>query len=66
MVGSSQAQYGDDVARTQGLGHELLEHPRGLALRFMRHDGLLGAPDHDDVLSDAMWGIAKEIGRAHV
>lgn len=35
--------------------------PRGLALRFMRHDGLLGAGDADDVLSDAMYGIAKGV-----
>lgn len=61
MTGSSRQQYGNDVVRTQGRGHDLIEHPRGFALRFMQHDGLLGADDHDDVLSDAMYGIAKAI-----
>lgn len=60
-VGSSTQQYGSAVPRTLGRGHALIEHPRAFALRFMQHDGLLGASDHDDVLSDAMYGIAKAI-----
>jgi hypothetical protein len=60
VTGSSRQQFATDL-RTTGRGHELLDNPRGLALRFMRHDGLLGASDHDDVLSDAMWGIAKAL-----
>lgn len=59
-VGSSRQQYGSTVLRTQGRGHEAIE-PRALALRFMAHDGHLGATDHDDVLSDAMYGVARAI-----
>jgi len=59
-IGSSTQQYGSSVLRTQGRGHDGIE-PRALALRFMAHDGHLGASDHDDVLSDAMYGIARAI-----
>lgn len=47
--------------RTLGLGHEILENPRGLALRFMRHYGMLASRDADDVLSDALLGLAKAL-----
>ena len=38
-----------------------LRNPRALAQRFMATRGLLGARDADDVLSDAMYGIARAV-----
>lgn len=45
-------------AASRGIDLRGLRNPHALAQRYLAHRRLLSAPDRDDVLSDAMYGIA--------